>query len=276
MAPRPLAAPMKSDTAFALSSYALTAAGVAGTILFFRPKTPVPACTQDSECAIGEVCVNGTCVSCASASESCSTQCPQGVCPLGYICTGQGVCTLQGSCTSDSDCPVGSVCESNTCVPCSSVNAPCSSQCPQGTCPSGENCVQGVCEARAPSCPSGIACPSAGTCPCGYACVDLCCVPQCSADLLCCNTTCPSGYTCGPYGCCVRVFTGCSGPCSAPSDCLTGCTCSGGKCVEAVGTCSGNCTTNSDCASGCQCLAGVCSPLPSVESSCASPCGFPW
>lgn len=256
---------MDSDTTFALTTYGLTAAGVAGSILFFHPHPkppPTPQCFQDSNCSVGYVCVNGVCVTCASADESCSAQCPQGVCPTGYICTNGGVCTVQGSCTVNSDCPVGSVCSNNVCVTCASVNAPCSSQCPQGVCASGETCVQGVCETPAPTCASGISCSSTGTCPCGYACINGCCVSQCAADLLCCNTTCPVGYTCGPYGCCIKVTEKCSGSCTAPSQCATGCTCSGGTCVPATGTCSGTCTTNSDCTEGCECLSGACSPLP--------------
>jgi hypothetical protein len=86
---------MVSDTLFAAISYGFTAAMVAGTALVFRPSsTASPSgCTSNGDCVVGLVCVDGSCVTCSSVSESCSAQCPQGVCPPGYICGGMGVCT---------------------------------------------------------------------------------------------------------------------------------------------------------------------------------------
>ena len=97
--------------------------------------TPPPGCVVDADCARGEVCRSGACVTAPSGCTS-NAQCGSGqVCQAGTCvaapsgCTSSAQCapgqacvsgqcvTAPSGCTSNAQCPRGAVCQAGACVP---------------------------------------------------------------------------------------------------------------------------------------------------------------
>jgi Cys-rich repeat protein len=105
-----------------------------------------PGCASNADCAAGQLCASGTCVSppvgCTTDADCASGQvCAGGVCVAGSSCDG-GACVPSG-CVSNADCAANESCVRNTCIA-NSTGCTSSAQCPPGTaCQSGA-CVPTV------------------------------------------------------------------------------------------------------------------------------------
>ena len=88
-----------------------------------------PACTADTDCTGGGVCVSGACVACAADAD----------CAEGEVCT-NNACVAEPECQVDADCAAGEVCTDGACVaePECQVDADCAA---------GEVCTDGSCVA---------------------------------------------------------------------------------------------------------------------------------
>ncbi|MCP4590232.1 MAG: cytochrome c3 family protein [bacterium] len=85
-------------------------------------------CGTDADCADGETCANGQCV------------------------------TQTAECTSDADCPTGQVCQSGHCVP-EAAECTTDADCDDGLyCTGTATCVQGDCQAGTDPCAIGTTC----------------------------------------------------------------------------------------------------------------------
>jgi peptidoglycan-associated lipoprotein len=65
-----------------------------------------PACDQDSDCAAGEVCVDGQCQQCRADAD----------CPAGQQCRSGACVSPPPECSSDAACGAGRRCEAGRCV----------------------------------------------------------------------------------------------------------------------------------------------------------------
>lgn len=143
-----------------------TAGGVGGRFVgtFSGTLDEVAAgCQSTADCAAGEICSNGTCVT--SPPPQCRADSD---CARGEVCQ-SGLCVFapQPQCTSDADCASGQVCQSGSCV--TTTPPP---QCrADSDCASGELCQSGVCVATTPQCTSS------NQCPLGWSCTRNQCVP---------------------------------------------------------------------------------------------------
>jgi hypothetical protein len=129
--------------------------------------------------------------------------------------------------------------------------------CDNGQCPSGKQCISGLCVADG--------CSYSYQCPAGDVCANGACVPGCGA-----SSPCPSGYTC-TNGACEPDTQ--NPQCSAQKPCPTGEICGPN------GICTDSCTANSQCASDeiCDGTAHVCVPDPTPKPGCSAtkPCPAP-
>ena len=246
------------------------------------------ACEDDSGCAGGYLCQEGTCV------QPCD-----GRCGGGYLC--DGVNCVAPPCEGASDCPAElPLCEEGRCAPAPSTCTP--------ECASNEVCVLGSCM-PAP-------CGTGGPCATGSVCVDGQCV-GCQADGQCgpgrrcdldssrcvdgerarlcapCHEAIDGVIGCGDTLTCVDTYPGCRQRCSSDNDCQDG-YCQEGGCLSfGWETCEGErCSTDNECDSGEVCLAGFCErgQRCSVDTDCArdmrcsaeglctlrSPCAHDW
>ncbi len=113
-------------------------------------------CLYSSQCADGQVCDNGQCLT------GCSTASP---CAAGFTCT-DGACvptSSSGGCTSSSDCPdTAPFCVSGTCtLSCTETSQ----------CPTGDYCDDGACvlnTAPSPDCTGPSQCGANQVCQAGY------------------------------------------------------------------------------------------------------------
>ena len=162
----------------------------------------VPECFIDIDCHIGEVCINGHCLSPSCTVESC---------PLGQWCDlSDGQC--KPGCDEDADCTAPDTCNLVT------------HQCGQTDCCSG--CADGGwCDTLTCQCVDN--CNSDADCPAGF---------ECQADFRCWCTvaSCPAGATCNPQtGACDLDPM----PCQTDNDCASGWTCNqASQQCEALGT----------------------------------------
>ncbi len=91
-------------------------------------------CRSSADCATGEVCSSGTCVSAPPPQCTSNTQCATGQSCQAGVC----VPTTTG-CANDADCASGEQCVRATCVPVSQPQCTSSAQCPLGwTCQAGQ------------------------------------------------------------------------------------------------------------------------------------------
>lgn len=85
----------------------------AGLLIYFflirNRSTETATCVANSDCATGEICSNGTCIT----QTGCTTNAQ---CPSGQICS-SGTCVIDETCTVDGDCDTGEVCFSGECIP---------------------------------------------------------------------------------------------------------------------------------------------------------------
>jgi MYXO-CTERM domain-containing protein len=244
--------------------------------------TCASACTDSTECAQGEYCQAGVCVSQKALGVACgaATECAMGVCQDGVCCneacTGQcqacdvasnpGTCTnvtgaphgsTRPTCSADPEC--GGTCDGNNPTAC--VNMPSTKACGQPTCQSG------VAQSSA--------CDGMGTClpqpatPCkAFACGPTSCKESCAAD-----TDCAQAYVCSS-GECVQVTTSvCVGASlKAPDGSMHACApyaCEGTQCKT-------TCASNTDCSGGAVCspdLLCVQPPKSTSEPSAPAGCG---
>lgn len=246
-------------------------------------RVKVCPCTDNSDCADCESCIDGLCVS----------TCPNGVCVDGnchscdstHPCKCNQIC-VNGDCQCPSDkpyknskdccvdcrdskdCPPCHICTENGCIPIDCVTGVCdplTNNCvdcnTSGDC-SGENecCVNHKCDCcpgfiRDPKTKKCVAAPDCTTdkqCPPCFICANGKCVP----------VICPEGYIC-VNGECVKECN-CNLPdCPAGKTCLTDI---GGKCY--CSSCSGSCSTNGECAEGCYCFNGNCVANPCHNKTC--------
>lgn len=209
---------------------------------------PAEGCTQALDCADGQLCREGTCVTPAPCDEDLDcgggTVCVAGAClavPCDGECTGgrvcvAGLCTPGQACDGDEDCP-GARCDRTT-GQCGLPSADCGVLCADaGGCVSDEGCAEGEYCApegclpgcRADSCGAGEVCdPATHTC-------------RCAAD-----TACPGGSYCAEGACTEGCRIG-GDDCPAPSICL----------AESH-TCG--CSEDTHCAADAYCAEGVCTP----------------
>jgi Cys-rich repeat protein len=118
--------------------------GVGGTIagsfsgsLDDVTSTPPPACTSNADCAAGQVCTAGRCVTAPPPPPTCTTNAD---CAANQACV-NGACVPNSTgCTSNAQCPAGSTCQGGACVvappPACTVDADCGPNmaCRGGTC----------------------------------------------------------------------------------------------------------------------------------------------
>ncbi len=99
-------------------------------------------CTADGDCANGQSCVDGQCLTPSSSGETylCSSDDP---CPAGQFCF-NGLCAI--GCLSNGDCAADQYCDTEGSGRC--VNREVTT-CPQSPCESNQDCVDGYCVATA-------------------------------------------------------------------------------------------------------------------------------
>ncbi|TNE46812.1 MAG: trypsin-like serine protease [Deltaproteobacteria bacterium] len=195
-----------------------------------------PQCTNDTDCPVGQVCQNGTCVNPQQPQCTNDTDCPS-----GQVCR-NGKCETPAppQCTRDSDCPSGQVCRNNKCE-----QGPPPPQCTKDSdCPSGQVCRNNKCE-QAPQCTKDSDCPS------GQGCVQGSCIPQrqCNQD-----SDCPTGQACSAGKCVTK-----QAQCRSEAECDVGQTCLNGLCVPKAPP---ECTEDIHCPSGYVCKSLRCEALP--------------
>ncbi len=247
--------------------------------------TDASSCDQDNRCKWCTTCdvlnpkhYTGISNKCVDKKKSCpppTPYCSKGVC--GATCD-----STQGGCSASQTCDLNScscVCSPQTCdslscgvwddgcggtLNCGACTLP---TCTTKTdCPSGAECVDGVC-----GCPFGTSFCGDGTCKadCGG-------VPPFCVD----NGVCEAGEGCGCVDCRGDADSCLSGNvCYANTDL---CNCGFGLKLCADGSCSSSCTTpacsvSADCPSGAECKDGVCGCPGGTDlcgdGTCSSSCG---
>ena len=194
-------------------------------------------CYSDSDCAVCEVCVNGSCEPLQVPSgyiavpvgDECfvlrECECGSGDCPPNHACVDykDGICVCvdcTDTCTTDNDCGDGCLCaDGGICVP-----SPC-----YGKCDNAADCGEG----------------------CG--CEDGECVPCSKYDCIHTSDECEAipGCDCVGYKC-SKTRGDCEGECTSAYDCGEGCGCYNGECYP----CSWfDCDDDGECDSipGCKC-----------------------
>lgn len=202
------------------------------------------ACTQDSQCGPGKLCLGGACTiancrlpsDCAVQGQLCvantCTACTQtSQCGSGQVCD-TGLCQA-GNCVTSADCTNGRLCLSRTCSDCTS-----DGQCGAGKiCVTG-GCVTGVCHGDA-DCSTGLQCDTNPTSPTAWTCRS--CSPLNTAT----SNSCGAGRVCDASGLCR------SGNCTMNSHC-------GGSTPVCVNFNCTTCTQDSQCNSGQLCVNNQC------------------
>lgn len=174
-------------------------------------------CTANSQCDVGQVCINHACTTCTSNSQ-CG---PSAVCAATH--TG-----MQCTCTMDSDCAAGEACNSGICQ----FAPPPPGGCSELGCQNGQVCVNNACGA----CSSSIECdtqpgePVSGLVCTNGTCGNCTANRQCGGGMACVQGTCgtcSASSQCGASGTCTDGFC----TCKSNADCDTGQRCGSGVCV---------------------------------------------
>lgn len=169
---------------------------------------------------VGDLCVNGQCVSrCGSAENPCSLplacdqqtgECVDPKC-IGVTCGADQVCA-GGTCMAACEgvvCPQGQTC----------VGASCVDLCAGVTCAGGEACIRGVCLPGCAAC-GGVTCSAPLTCDATSGrCIDPSCAQPCPSGRICQGGSCVDackGVVCPLGGVCTNGI--CSGPGSSGED----------------------------------------------------------
>jgi hypothetical protein len=204
------------------------------------------ACSDDSQCASGQKCVNGTC----------------GAKPRGAVCAADRECA-SGACADGLCCDVA--CQ-GPCATCNAVGH-------EGTCwptDAGNRDPRGVCTNQGPaSCGQTGTCDGMGGCA-KYPAETICVAPSCNGDTLSTAGTCdglgtcrsPGVQDCDPYRC---VDGACTTRCTSATSCHDGHVC----------TASGSCGPKQNgqaCATGPECVTGVCADGVCCNVACGDPC----
>ena len=256
-------------------------------------------CHQQGSCKHGRVCIKGTCVTdpcdsmtCPNRTQRCvSGQCLDRqdcgndvACPGDEICV-NGKCYPQGCYAKDASCGqdqlcVDGVCKENLCEgankktcaqdeACRGTDGQCVRPCDGVKCPTGEQCVSGVCQ-KDPC--DAVTCAAGKVCKEGDCVVDNCnasntckhgrkCNPNLSAcvDDPCDSMKCPDAKQVCKWGQCVGPDS-----CQVDGDCPGTTLCIQGKCVRS------ECDSNGDCPNGKVCQNGLCLANPCDGVQCKS------
>ncbi len=212
-----------------------------------------PVCETDAECAVGELCMNGLCV-------TDTDPCNDITCPVGFVCV-DGACTPEANgCQADSDCEDNNPCTRGFCdaatAQCRYTGIPgcgelsCASN---ADCDEWEICSDGVCM------PDPNQCVDASDCASGESCVNGSCVADTDPCAL---IRCSEGHICVD-GQCIDDPT----RCFTDSDCEDGnvCTqsvCMDGLCAYVPFTDGTACDDGDACSAFDVCAAGVCLGAP--------------
>jgi hypothetical protein len=152
---------------------------------------PAP-CTQNSECASGQQCTTGQCLTPCTQSSTCGsgTSCADGFC--------RATCQSSGSCSGDQACAAGACrpksCGTTTCAP--------------DTVCIADQCVSVAC--------AGVSCPAGQACANGQCLSTSCAGVQCAAGEVCINATCTDAACVGVI--CPGNTICLSGVCLSPGD----------------------------------------------------------
>lgn len=175
---------------------------------------PPPGCQTSADCARGEVCQSGVCL---TAPSGCTSNAQ---CAAGQVCVSGQCVTPPPACVVDADCAAGQVCQAGTCVAAPTACVV------DADCARGEVCQAGACVTA----PTG--CTSNAQCAAGQVCVSGQCFtppPACVVD-----ADCALGEVC-VAGACVAGPTGCT----SNAQCAPGQVCTRGQCQGSSGTCAG-------------------------------------
>ncbi len=198
-----------------------------------------PQCTQAGQCALGNLCVQGTCTAGCAGDRDCPAGRPFCDPALGD----HGAC-LQ--CRGETDCTNGAHCILGDCATTCTGNGDCTA-----------TPATPFCDLARSTC---VGCRATGDCALGSICVVGACTPGCESD-----RDCPTDRFCdravAPHGGCFA--------------CVTDAACNGGACVDhaCVG---GTCAIDTDCGGGqyCHPLLHACKALPTgactPSEGCAS------
>ncbi len=204
------------------------------------------ACGNDSACAAGKSCVQGSCglkpngAFCSGAAECQSSHCAQGVC-CATACDGSCLsCAVTGSMGLCTAVPAGLPDPLALCTDQGAASCGMDGKCQAGAC---RKYVQGTACANA-SCPmpgttftAGGACDGAGSC------------------------MVPASASCFPFTCGLNA---CRSTCASDADCAAGQYCNGGSCgLKANGAV---------CQTGTECLSAVCAQGVCCGTTCTGTC----
>ena len=170
---------------------------------------PAPFGRGDESAGVGDVCgehgdtdcVPGLdCVPAVGGGRACAARCDSG-CPAAFVCAERGAdgphCLPGEAGGAGSPCPEGSGCD-EVCVEGPPLERYCTVECPDGGCPEGFGCRDGLCRLGAEeAAPLGASCPEAGPIGCASG---LCVVAPADGASVCsqrCDEApCPDGFTC--------------------------------------------------------------------------------
>lgn len=185
-------------------------------------------------------CINGNCVDTGQEYFVCTGQCN------GESCLTP--CTTCSNICPNGPCPVGYSCVNGVCKA-NCTNAVCSTNCPQGSCPICQTCVNGQCVP--------VQCPTGQTCVNGV-CAPIVCNPTCTRrivtnDPLSCkqtyfNQVCVNGV-CQDSGTLQTEYINEGGSCGENKTCISG------SCVSECRTLDMSCDQNNPCCPNLFCLA---------------------
>lgn len=267
------------------------------------PPFPRNPCVDDSDCAAGQICDNGSCIAdpndCANVVCGPKQTCVFGICIDDVECQGgvdtrpcndcgeedcgandqwSGVCVGDGLDYVCNDCGLAS-CGADGSLGACSVGDP--SECGGGdgctpACTGCDTCVNGVCVSSCTGCDTCVNGVCTDSCTGCNTCVDGTCQSSCGECETCsageCVSTCGACDTC-VNGSCVSSCTGCTSCVNgACVDSCSGCdTCVNGACVSTCGDCetcdAGTCVTScGDCET---CVNGACTSSCQTCETCS-------
>lgn len=222
--------------------------------LLLTATVALSACSQEDYYCDADGCYLCDGVGCRTmgppSRSSCLGDCD---CAGGSLCTSVG---CAATCTASADCARGTVCSGGLCMSpreTATATGECL-PCPATPCPTGLECVVGVCRPPPP-----LPC-DAVTNPCTApdVCVDGSCRPP---ELVCqFNAECGAGRVC--------VNQRCTTECDAARPCATGASCDDGFCVEDPPATA--CSEASPCGAGLICIDGACWTECSATAACGA------